>query len=129
MPHGPPACYITEEVDDLLDVSHLKNTFIVSSFQDRLKLIETASLYGIQIENVIVYDYNDTELYDPVKKMGFEGTMPVVVANVLFDHAQKVIVSFHFYKYEVFINQSKFCIEITPLVKMRFRDKIIDGIF
>jgi len=68
--------YISDEVDELLDVNHLKTYYIVSTFQDRLKLVETAENYGITIDGVIVYEYDNTKLYDAAKLMGFEDIMP-----------------------------------------------------
>jgi len=70
----------------LLGVSHLNEYYIVSNFDDRLILEELAYSYNVELKGVIVYPYEDTELYDVAKIMGFEDIMPVIVANVLFDH-------------------------------------------
>jgi len=85
--------YITDEIDELLGVSHLKEYYIVSNFDDRLKLEEIAYTHNVKLKGVVVYPYEDTELYDVAKQMGFEGIMPVIVANVLFDHGDADIVS------------------------------------
>ena len=81
-------------MDELLGVSHLKEYFIVSTFNDRTKLISDAKHFNINLTSIIVYDYTDVELYDVAKKNGFEGVMPVIVANVLFDNGiNEIIVS------------------------------------
>lgn len=98
-------------MDELLDVSHLKEYFIVSTFDDRTKLICDAKKFNINLTSVFVYNYTDVELYDIAKKNGFEGVMPVIVANVLFDNGiNEIIVSltkFPILFYSAFLSKTK----------------------
>ena len=83
---------ISEVDDELIDVSNLKEYFIVSTFNDRTKLIHDAKNFNIDLTSVIVYNFTDVELYDIAKKNGFEGVMPVIVANVLLDNGTNEII-------------------------------------
>ena len=79
--------YISNEIDELLGVSYLREHFIVSSFKDRAVLEQTSKSFGIQLKGIIVYSYEDAALYDIAKINGFDGVIPDIVANVFFDYA------------------------------------------
>jgi len=87
--------YITEEIQEALDVEHLNGHYIVTSFKDQKVLFEQAVSQQITPPSVLVYSYEGTEQYEPAKLIDGYENVPVVVINLLIDHAKEDIVRFH----------------------------------
>ena len=88
LPFGPLKGFITEEIDQFLDVKHLKDFFIVDNYKDQCTLIEAANSCGISVPELITYDFKS-----PLIEEAQHELLPVPVMNVLMDYSKKVIVS------------------------------------
>ena len=96
-PHGPLRVYITEDVDKILDVKHMMQYYVVSCFDDKCLLWDTAKNFGLAPPTIITYDYDASLIEEACQVPGY-ADMPVVVMNVLMDYGKNYIVSGNFFQ-------------------------------
>ena len=91
VPYGPLRRYITPDIDDILDVQHLADTFVVNSLSDVAPLKEAAKSYSIKVTHIIQCNFSDTIIDVGKKVPGYEEIPPPLV-NVFLEYGNKYIV-------------------------------------
>ena len=77
--------------DDILDVQHLADTFVVKSLSDVAPLKEAAKSYCIKVPHIIQYNFSNTIIDVGKKVPGYE-EIPPPVLNVFLKYGNKYIV-------------------------------------
>ena len=63
------------DIDDILDVQHLADTFVVKSLSDVAPLKEAAKSYSIKVTHIIQCNFSDTIIDVGKKVPGYEETL------------------------------------------------------
>ena len=91
VPYDSLQRYITQDIDDILDVQHLADTFVVKSLSDVAPLKEAAKSYCIKVPHIIQYNFSNTIIDVGKKVPGYE-EIPAPVLNVFLKYGNKYIV-------------------------------------
>lgn len=86
--------YITKELDEVLDVKHLKKFYVINSINDYQCLKNTAKYYGMQVPEVLIYNFQNTLIEEAKQVPGYE-SIPVPVMNMFMEHGNNFIVSIY----------------------------------
>ena len=84
--------FINEQIDDILDIMHLAETYVVDNGSDHFVLKETAKQYGIEQPNTVIYSYNCALIAEAKQIPGHE-FIPIPVMNVFMEYGNNYIVS------------------------------------
>lgn len=102
LPYGPLSGFITEEIDEMLDVKHLKDVFIVDNYRDQCALSDAAHSQCIAKPATIMYDFSCSLIEEAKHVPGYE-FLPIPVMNVLMDYSKNVIVSINYVDFFILI--------------------------
>ena len=72
-----------QDIDDILDVQHLADTFIVNSLSDVAPLKEAPKSYCVKVPHIIQYNFPNTIIDVRKKVPGYEEIPPPVLSVFL----------------------------------------------
>lgn len=86
----------------ILDVSHIKNSFVVYSSCDKNELWSNARRYNIAAPECIIYDYDTSIISEAVDIVPDYENYPVPVLNILMEYANNFYVSTFFLHHQFY---------------------------
>ncbi|XP_057290526.1 uncharacterized protein LOC130613205 [Hydractinia symbiolongicarpus] len=88
LPYGQK--YISDDIDTILDVAHMKNHYVVSCNKDKNLLWKAAQRKNIDPPDVVIYNFSAALIDKASQVPGFEN-VPVPVMNILMEYGNNYI--------------------------------------